>query len=411
MTCVVSSLHPADLPIVVQDHRRRGFYTIDNEIIDRYGAQLKPTGIATYNGLARFANRDGECFPSQTTLAKRLGMSRMQVIREIDKLKKLGLIEVKPQFGPDGGQRANLYLLLDVPKAEEPVKHRYTPGNREIHLPVTERDTPCNRRLPKQNTAKKTQTEQDLEQPVVVAVYADSSNLLKQEATPETPQAIRESDDEKRLAEALMARGLAKAVAQNLVQTYEADYIQEKLDYLTFLQDTQPERVLKPCGWLRRAIENNYAAPDDYHAPEEHELESLEVEHLEEVLQQEYEQVQRRKEEERILREQAATARITAIQATYGTTEREVSVWTELLEEFRLTMPTATFTRYFADTLLLAVHDGEAIIGLPNIEGCDWLANRFGKKLEQALADRFGEQSYTVRFVDLRLALIPEPLE
>ncbi len=96
--------HPAELPIIVQDRKRRGFFTIDNEVIDRYGAQLKPTGIATYTGLARFANREGECFPSQTTLAKRLGMSRMQVSREINKLEKLGLIEVKPQFGPHGEQ-------------------------------------------------------------------------------------------------------------------------------------------------------------------------------------------------------------------------------------------------------------------------------------------------------------------
>jgi hypothetical protein len=32
MTSVVSSLHPANLPIVVQDRRRRGFFTIDNEV-------------------------------------------------------------------------------------------------------------------------------------------------------------------------------------------------------------------------------------------------------------------------------------------------------------------------------------------------------------------------------------------
>ncbi len=138
MTSAVASPPPTDLPIVVQDHRRRGFFTIDNEVIDRYGAQLKPTGIATYTGLARFANRAGECFPSQTTLAKRLGMSRMQVSREIDKLKNLGLIEVKPQFGSHGEQRANLYILCDIPKDESPVKHRYTPGNCELHPPVTD---------------------------------------------------------------------------------------------------------------------------------------------------------------------------------------------------------------------------------------------------------------------------------
>src|SRR5215212_932856 len=135
MTRVVSSPPTAELPIVIQDRRRRGFFTIDNEIIDRYGAQLKPTGIATYTGLARFANRAGECFPSQTTLANRLGMSRMQVSREIKKLQRLHLLEVKPQFGPNGEQRANLYILLEIAKPDEPVKHRYTPSNPELHPP------------------------------------------------------------------------------------------------------------------------------------------------------------------------------------------------------------------------------------------------------------------------------------
>lgn len=410
MTSLVVSPHPDDLPIVVQDHRRRGFYTIDNEIIDRYGAQLKPTGIATYNGLARFANRDGECFPSQTTLAKRLGMSRMQVIREIDKLKKLGLIEVKPQFGPDGGQRANLYLLLDVPKAEEPVKHRYTPCNRELHPPVTERDTPCNRRLPKQNTAKKTKTEQDLEQPVVVAAYADSSNFLKKEDTTETTQDVRESTDEKRLSEMLRDRGLAPSVVQGLVQQYSAAYLEEKLNYLTYLQDTQPEKVLKPCGWLRKAIENDYAAPDGYISPDAQALDCLEVEHLEEALPQAYEETQRRKEEERLLLEQAATARMTAIRATYGTTEQAMNLWAQLLDEFSLTMPETTFACYLAGSMLLAVEKGEALIGLPGPYGRDWLVNRFGKKIEQALAAKLDGQPYTVRFIDLSLALNPEPL-
>lgn len=409
MTRVVVSSYPDDLPIVVQDRQRRGFFTIDNEIIDRYGAQLKPTGIATYNGLARFANRDGECFPSQTTLAQRLGMSRMQVIREIDKLKKLGLIEVKPQFGPDGGQRTNLYLLLDVPKAEEPVKHRYTPCNRELHSPVTERDTPCNRRLPKQNTVKKTQTEQNPEQPVVVAAGIDTQNLSAEQENA-NHQDIWESPDEKRLSEALRARGLASSVAQGLVQQYSAAYLEEKLNYLTYLQDTQPEKVLKPCGWLRKAIENDYAAPDGYISPEAQALDCLAVEHLEEALQQEYEETQRRKEEERLLLEQAANARLTAIRATYGTTEQAMNLWAQLLEDFRLTMPETTFACYLAGSLLLAVEKGEALIGLPGPYGYDWLANRFGKKIEQALAAKLDGQPYTVRFIDLSLALNPEPL-
>ena len=48
----------ANLPIVVQDRRRKGFFTIDNACLDRFGAELGPYGLAVYIALARFANQE-----------------------------------------------------------------------------------------------------------------------------------------------------------------------------------------------------------------------------------------------------------------------------------------------------------------------------------------------------------------
>src|SRR5215212_7713290 len=115
MTSTHSSL-PLDVPFTVQDRRRKGFFTIDNELVDRYGAQLKAHGLAVYMALARFANHDGACWPSLATIAKRTGMSRMQVIRELAKLQALGLIAIAHQCGTNGEHRANLYTLLDLPE-------------------------------------------------------------------------------------------------------------------------------------------------------------------------------------------------------------------------------------------------------------------------------------------------------
>jgi hypothetical protein len=40
-----------DPPFTVQDRRRKGFFTVDNELYDRFGSKLGPYGLAVYIGL------------------------------------------------------------------------------------------------------------------------------------------------------------------------------------------------------------------------------------------------------------------------------------------------------------------------------------------------------------------------
>lgn len=104
-----------DIQFSVEDRRKQGYFTVDNVLIDDYGAQLGPYGIATYTALARFANKDSECWPSHDTVAKRTGMSKRQVGREVAKLANLKLIEIVPRFDPETKEhKANLYILLEV---------------------------------------------------------------------------------------------------------------------------------------------------------------------------------------------------------------------------------------------------------------------------------------------------------
>ncbi len=43
----------------------------------------------------------------------------------------------------------------------------------------------------------------------------------------------------------------------------------EKIDFLAYLEEVHPNKVKNPRGWLRRAIEENYGAPDGYLSPQE----------------------------------------------------------------------------------------------------------------------------------------------
>jgi len=62
--------------------------------------------------LANNANDEtGDCFPSQTYLAKRSGLSLSTVNRIIKRLETVSLIDVIPQYRDDGGRRSNRYRL------------------------------------------------------------------------------------------------------------------------------------------------------------------------------------------------------------------------------------------------------------------------------------------------------------
>lgn len=68
---------------------------------------------------------------------------------------------------------------------------------------------------------------------------------------------------------ALTDHGISKKVAQKLARTYDDAMIREKLDYLAFMQKQQPDKIKRPASWLRKAIEDDYAAPDGYGDTEE----------------------------------------------------------------------------------------------------------------------------------------------
>jgi hypothetical protein len=61
--------------------------------------------------LADMSDQNGECWPSQSTLAKRCGLARETVNREIKALAKLGLIESTPRLHDTGAARSSLYKL------------------------------------------------------------------------------------------------------------------------------------------------------------------------------------------------------------------------------------------------------------------------------------------------------------
>jgi len=129
-------------------------------------------------------------------------------------------------------------------------------------------------------------------------------------------------------ASALIALGITPKVAQRLAEHYSLARIEEKLAYLDFLQAEQPDKVKNPHGWLRTAIEEDYAAPDGYISHEE-QAQQAEAAHATYEQQVAFDsQVQAQAE---AVRQQLRTQ--------YGTTDEDEQLWRMTLQALNLTRP------------------------------------------------------------------------
>jgi hypothetical protein len=105
------------------------------------------------------------------------------------------------------------------------------------------------------------------------------------------------------LATDLIARGVTKSTAIELVQKYPAEAIQAKIDVFDFLKEKADKRVAKsPAGYLVKSITDDYTTPEGF-------IPKAERDRLAEVAQQqkqaEAHKARRKRQEELREREEA----------------------------------------------------------------------------------------------------------
>lgn len=102
------------------DEREPGFFIIDDEVIENYGASLGPLGVAVYNVLVKHAGRGRSCFPSYATIAELLGIDRKTAIKGVGLLLEAKLIGKSPRMDDAGDPTSNSYRILPVRKKPAP---------------------------------------------------------------------------------------------------------------------------------------------------------------------------------------------------------------------------------------------------------------------------------------------------
>ena len=97
----------------MRDIRKKNWFWIENALVDRedIGAMEK----LIYMLLARFADQEGKCFPSQERLCKISGIKDYRtIVRYMESLEEKGLISIEKEKG-----KKNTYYLKNVEKIEE----------------------------------------------------------------------------------------------------------------------------------------------------------------------------------------------------------------------------------------------------------------------------------------------------
>ena len=79
-------------------------FRLDNCVIDDYAAEMGAIGVALYAVLQRYADRTtGQCWPSVSTMAATLSLSKKCVTKYLHHLTRLGLIDIAPRCRQRGG--------------------------------------------------------------------------------------------------------------------------------------------------------------------------------------------------------------------------------------------------------------------------------------------------------------------
>jgi hypothetical protein len=175
-------------------------------------------------------------------------------------------------------------------------------------------------------------------------------------------------DSKQSVVVALATQGIAEKVAKRLADRYSRERVDEKIEYLEFLQEEQPEKVQNPRGWLRRAIEENYGPPDGFVSQAERARLVAEQEHIEQKdLIRAQAAASIREQEEA---EQAAKAQVYRawLDDTYGTTQQDFAFWEQALQEleFAFISHQDMFQRYIQVAEILKVTETEVHLGFQN---------------------------------------------
>ena len=162
---------------------------------------------------------------------------------------------------------------------------------------------------------------------------------------------------------ALSSHGVGKRVAERLAADYPEAHVLEKIDFIDFVLAERPDDIKKPAAWLRKAIEDDYAAPDGFISLAEQERldKEAEVQMLEQARQDEEFRAQMR--QRKLEEQQEKEAYFAQMHSQYGTTEKDEEIWQKILDRLEIGLSAANFA-LFQSGAILKIEDDKMVVGV-----------------------------------------------
>jgi hypothetical protein len=220
---------------------------------------------------------------------------------------------------------------------------------------------------------------------------APDESAAEPASQPTRPLPGAQADDPAAL---LIGLGLSPQIAQRLARRYRAEHLLEKIDYLAFLQATQPQQVKNPRGWLRRAIEEDYGPPDGYRHGHGREAATPDTPARHEALRQ---------GESSAWRVPVLTWQEWVVQS-HGLDPDLITLTEQAQALLKFQMPESIYQARAAQLLILEVGETQVRLAVPSAVSAAWIANRLNRLFEQVLAQLLGQR------VTIELAVIEQPM-
>lgn len=163
----------------------------------------------------------------------------------------------------------------------------------------------------------------------------------------------------------LLNLGISRPVARKLARNFPADYISLKQEYLEFLVAARPQEVKKPAAWLRKAIEDDYGAPDGFVSREVRQRQGREEKHRNQAILAAQEQEREHREATEKARAEEIAEKRQRLHIHYGTTAEDLAFWETARTELSFTTPGAV-QALIANAEMLKLQEDRVILGIPH---------------------------------------------
>ena len=280
-----------DIIEILDPNLRLGFAQMPRPVLRAAG--LSRNAKTLYALLLDYAWQDGSCFPGQSRLATDLDISVDTLKRDLDELRRYGLLNWKQR----GMNQTNIYYILPLNECPHlNLNHKQARSEPEsADLPHPES---ADLRNPDSADVRNPESADSRNQESANARKQESARVRskKDAASPDPEHHTQTTTRRPRAAHAnqpnvvvvvkptvseqpnlligkLVAEGVTASIAARLCASYPDERIIQQLEVLVYLRRTRPGEVKDPAAWLRSAIEQDWAAPRGFKSAAQREAE------------------------------------------------------------------------------------------------------------------------------------------